>query len=163
MPYRSRYLFPTFAQRIPSPKRPDYQVILESWGVEHNDDLLEILALSGGIQATDRLELADYRAPDDSLSDPLLFRIAGMKFQTEKTVLHVGDHLDLLHEKGNPHDPDATLVLTRSGIRFGYVPRQYSRLVAGILASGRALDTVAVRELAVPADMGRWVVQVNAR
>jgi hypothetical protein len=163
MPYRSAYLFPTFAQRIPSPKRPDYQAILESWGVEHSDDPLEILALSGGIQATDRLELAEYRASDDDLSDPLLFRIAGMKYQTGQANLHVGDRLELLHEMGNAHDPDATLVLTRSGVKVGYVPRQYSRLVARILSAGGALDTVVVRELAVPADTGRWVVQVSAQ
>lgn len=161
-PYRSPYLFPTFAQRIPSPKRPDYQAILESWGVEQGDDPLEILASSGGIQATDRLELAEYRASDDDLSDPLLFRIAGMKYQAGQAELHVGDRLELLRQTGNPHDPDATLVLTRNGIRVGYVPRQYSRLIAGILGSGRALVTVVVRELTVPADTGRWVVQVSS-
>lgn len=28
-PYRSPYLFATFAQRIPSPRRPDFEQILE--------------------------------------------------------------------------------------------------------------------------------------
>jgi len=160
-PYRSPYLFPTFAERIPSPKRPDYQAILESWGVEDGDDPLEILARSGGIQATDRLELAEYRASDDDLSESLQFRIAGMKYQDGEAEFHVGDHLELLRETGNAYDQDATLVLTRNGIRIGYVPRQYSRLIAGILGSGRSLDTVVIRELTVPTDTGRWVVRVS--
>ncbi len=56
-PYRSANLFPTFAERIPSPKRLDYRAILESWGAEHTDDPLEILGLGRGILMTDRLEL----------------------------------------------------------------------------------------------------------
>jgi hypothetical protein len=161
-PYRNACLFPTFAERVPSPRRPDYRAILASWGVEHSDDSLEILALSGGIQVTDRLELAAYRAFDDDLTDPLLFRIAGRRYQAGQADVRVGDPLELLHETGNPHDPDATVVLTRNGIKIGYVPRQYNRVISGILASGRTLDTVIVRELSVPTDTGRWIVRVSA-
>jgi hypothetical protein len=57
-PYRSPQLFPTFAERIPSRKRPDYRAILESWGAEHTDDPLAILGLSRGVLMTDRIELA---------------------------------------------------------------------------------------------------------
>ncbi len=57
-PYRSSNLFPTFAERIPSRKQPDYRAILQSWGAEHSDDPFEILGRSRGILMTDRLELA---------------------------------------------------------------------------------------------------------
>lgn len=57
--YRARHLFATFAQRIPAPSRPDYRSILASWHVEDADDLMEILAKSGGVQVTDRIELAE--------------------------------------------------------------------------------------------------------
>jgi hypothetical protein len=57
--YTSRNLFPTFALRIPSPRRPDYRAILGRWGVEHPDDPFEVLARSGGILATDMIELCE--------------------------------------------------------------------------------------------------------
>jgi hypothetical protein len=85
-----------------------------------------------------------------------------MKYQPGQADLHLGDRLVLMRETGNQHDPDATLVLTRGGVKIGYVPRQYSQLIAGILDSGRVLDTLVIRELTVPADSGRWVVQVSS-
>jgi hypothetical protein len=160
-PYASPYLFASFAQRIPSPKRPDYRQILDSWGVEREDDLLEILSLSGGIQATDRLELAEYRAVDDDLSRPLQFRIAGMRYQDQIALVRVGDRFDLRHDARNVHDADAVLVLGREQTRVGFVPRQYSRMIRRLLEAGRELETTAIRELAVPADIGRWVVRVS--
>lgn len=57
--YRASYLFPTFAQRIPGPGRPDRIALLRAWGVVNEDDDLEILARSGGVQETDRIELAE--------------------------------------------------------------------------------------------------------
>jgi hypothetical protein len=72
-PYRARYLFPTFAQRIPSPKRRDFDAIMASWGVAHADNPLEVLAASGGVQMTDRIELSEHRPADDDLAVPLFF------------------------------------------------------------------------------------------
>jgi hypothetical protein len=161
VPYKSGYLFPTFAQRIPSPKRPDYRRILDAWGVEHDDDLLGILALSGGIQLTDRLELAEYRSSDDDLSRPLLFRIAGMKYQ-EPVQIVIGDHFDLRHDADNLHDTHAVVMLKHRGAKVGYVPRQYSRMVHRLVEAGISIETVALRELVVPADVGRWVVTMRA-
>ncbi len=68
-PYRSSTLFPTFAERIPSRKRPDYLTILHSWGAGHTDDPFEILGLSRGILMTDRLELTveQFHAPFQAL------------------------------------------------------------------------------------------------
>src|SRR5262245_60375287 len=92
-PYESNYLFATFAERIPSPKRHDAQSILESWGVEHPDDHLEILARSGGIQVTDWIELSEWRAPDDDLSTPLLVRVAGTRHHPGASIAMVGDEV----------------------------------------------------------------------
>src|SRR5689334_14005518 len=39
--HTSRYLFPVFAQRIPSPKRPDFQRMMKAWRVERPDDVFE--------------------------------------------------------------------------------------------------------------------------
>jgi hypothetical protein len=161
-PYLSPYLFSTFAQRIPSPSRPDYERILQSWGVERSDDPLEILRLSGGIQVTDRLELAEYRSESDKLSKPLVFRVAGEKRFTGGDLLKVGDHVVLQRETHNPHDPHATLVLLRQGEKVGYVPRQYSGIIASHLDAERQLETIALRRLVVPPERGRWQIRVRS-
>jgi hypothetical protein len=44
------------------------------------DDPFEILAASGGIQMTDRIELAEHRAEGDDLSVPLFIRVAGTRY-----------------------------------------------------------------------------------
>lgn len=159
--YRSSYLFATFAQRIPSPRRADFGEIMESWGIEQADDPLEILARSGGIQMTDRLELAEYRPSDDDLAAPLEFRIAGMRNYTGADRVKAGDRLSLRREPENEFDANAAMVITLEGEDIGHVPLQYSELVARHLDAGHELGTLAVRQLTVPADAGRWVVRVT--
>lgn len=113
-PYEARYLFAPFAGRIPSRARPDASEMLAAWGVEQPDDQLEILARSGGVRATDRLELAEYRSPTDDLARPLEFRLAATK-HVAGAELHVGDPLELRREPHNEVDPCATIMLTLGG------------------------------------------------
>lgn len=163
-PYEARYLFATFADRIPSAQRADAARMLASWGVEHPDDQFEVLAKSGGVRATDRVELAEYRAADDPLVEPLEFRVAGMKHvpPDSRGALVVGATLRFEREPSNPHDPFATIVArTTDGMRAGYVPRQYSAMIANLLDLGIALGGVAVRELVLPDDAPRWVVRAS--
>jgi len=164
-PYRAEYLFPSFAQRIPDPRRTDRTQILSAWGVEHPDDPMEILARSGGVQLTDRIELAEYRAGHDTLERPLEFRVSGMRFQPDalQAALRPGAAISLLRDPTNRHDPHASLVLVHDETRVGYVPRQYSAMVARLLDAGVALDGVIVRKLLLPAETGRWVVRLVRR
>lgn len=163
-PYEARYLFATFADRVPSAQRADAARMLASWGVEHPDDQFEVLAKSGGLRATDRIELAEYRGADDPLVEPLEFRVAGMKHVSpdSRGALVVGAMLRFEREPSNLHDPSATIVArTADGMRAGYVPRQYSAMIANLLDLGVALDAVAVRELVLPDDAPRWVVRAS--
>jgi hypothetical protein len=159
-PYEARYLFASFAERIPARARPDAADMLAEWGVEHRDDQLEVLARSGGIRATDRLELAEYRAADDELAKPLEFRLAGTT-HVEGAQLRVGEHLELHREPHNEADPCATIVVTIGGQRAGYVPRQYSAMVSRLLDRGDRIDASAVRPLMLPDDAGKWVIRVS--
>lgn len=162
-PYEARYLFATFADRIPSPQRADAAAMLTSWGVAHSDDQFEILAKSGGLRATDRIELAEHRTHDDQLETPLEFRVAGTKYVAAeiRAVLTAGAELRFEREPGNQSDPAATIIATTSdGKRAGYVPRQYSALVSKLLDAGITLSGKAVRELIIPEDAGRWLVRV---
>lgn len=158
-PYRANYLFDTFAQRIPSPRRRDFDRIMRSWGVANVDNHLEVLARSGGIQMTDRLELLEPRSFPDELRTPLLVRLAGMKKHAGAQRIRVDDILVLEREPTNAHDPNAVKVLA-GGEKAGYVPRPYSAIVASLLDSGVALEARAVRQLGDPADVGRWVLSI---
>lgn len=160
-PYAGRYLFALFAERIPAPTRRDAAPMLAAWGVERPDDQFEVLARSGGLRATDRLELAEYRAVDDDLSEPLEFRIAGRRRIADAAPLAVDDAVSLRRERDNIADP-AAVVVDRLGRRAGYVPRQYTRLLGGLIDGGVALDGKVIRELILPEDAGRLVVRVTA-
>ena len=160
-PYIERYLFALFAERIPAPTRRDTAAMLAAWGVEHPDDQFEVLGRSGGLRATDRLELSEYRAPDDDLSRPLEFRIAGRSRIPDPAVLTVGDAVSLRRERDNVADP-AAVVVDRLGRRAGYVPRQYTRLLGGLIDGGVALHGKVIRELVLPEDAGRLVVHVTS-
>ena len=156
--YEARYLFSTFAERIPSKLRADAAEMLVSWGVEHPDDQFEILARGGGVRATDRIELAEYRAEDDRLESPLEFRLAGGRHY-EPLELRVDERVELQRERDNDFDACATVVIARTGQKAGYVPAQYTRMFAGLLDGGSTLEATAVRRLVLP-DAGRWVIRV---
>lgn len=159
-PYVSPYLFSTFLERIPNPDRPDYLEALQEIGSESGDDQLEVLARSGGILLTDSIELAEYRADDDGLSRPLVFRLAGQRFQPAPArELHEGDLIELHREPQNQFDANATVVLRVDGEKVGYVPRYYARMLAHLLESGALVRGKADRRIRMPEET-RWVIRV---
>lgn len=162
-PYCSRYLFPTFAQRIPGPGRTDRAKLLQGWGVVNEDDVFEVLARSGGLQLTDRIELAEYRPPDDDLREAVEFRLSGAsqpRFASAAKLVRPDDQLVLKREPENAYDSCATIVLESAGTPLGYVPRQYSQMVAQLLEDGVSLVATAQRMLVTP-EARRWVVRLS--
>lgn len=160
--YTSRYLFPSFSQRVPSPARPDFARLIASWGVVNADDKMEILAKSGGLQLTDRIELAEFRDDDDALARPLEFRVAGARHRDPAPTLDVGMAVTLRAEPENAADPFAVRVEDPSGAFAGYVPRQYSRLVSRWIGERMKLRTRVVRLLVEPGSAaGRAVVVIE--
>ncbi|MCC7072535.1 MAG: HIRAN domain-containing protein [Deltaproteobacteria bacterium] len=159
--YESAYLFPTFSQRIPVPARPDFRRLMDRWGVEHPDDKLEVLAKSGGLQATDRVELAPWRDPDGLLDEPMEFRVAGARHRDAAPELPVGAAVTLCLEPENPVDPHAVRVESADGVAAGYVPRQFAQLVSRALLDGTPLVTTVVRTFLEPgSEHARAVVRV---
>ncbi len=160
--YESPRLFTTFQQRIPSSRRPDLARLLEGWGLQESDTPLTVLARSGGFLLTDRLELAEFRTEADSLATPLGFRVAGQKYYDDPAAeLPIGSRVLLRAEPSNAHDENAVEVLVHDR-KLGYVPRQYSRLVAGHVARGTRLVGTTVGRMLVPGEAARWVVTVRA-
>lgn len=158
--FEARYLFATFAERIPSKARTDAADMLRAWGVEHADDQFEILAKSGGARATDRIELAEYRAENDELTQPLEFRIAGGK-HSEPVSLHPSEPVELHREPTNDRDASATIIVARTGQKAGYVPAQYAKMFARLIDGGVQIEAMAVRQLMLLDEAGRWVIRAH--
>jgi len=160
-PYHARNLFSTFAERIPSPKRPDYRTMLDSWGVENPDDQLEILARSGGIQATDWIELSEWRPEADDLTRPLLARVAGLNRWPGVDTVGAGDTVELRREPSNQWDPFATELFLQSGLKLGYVPKPYTKTIASVLDTGAALRGRMVTPIGLEGSYPRWLMRIE--
>jgi len=161
-PYVSATLFHTFKNRLPAPERSDSRQTLTSWGVV-SDDPMEILAKSGGVLLTDSIELAEHRAEDDDLSRPLSFRLSGQRHAASRADLQPGTELRLRRDPENPRDPSATILLTLGEVQVGWVPKQYSRLIARHLDDGEDLTAHVERQLLLPEARGRAVVKIERR
>ncbi|MEL6760942.1 MAG: HIRAN domain-containing protein [Myxococcota bacterium] len=159
--YTARHLFSTFAQRVPSPRRPDFKQLIESWLVSNPDDPLEILANSGGLLATDQLELAAVRPNDDRLDEPLICRLAGAgHYADEFGKLQIGDSLQLARDIRNENDPSAVRVL-RQDAQVGWVPKQYSKLIARLLDEGVQLDVRIKGSVRAPELHERMLLRIS--
>ena len=131
--FRSLALFPFFANRIMSPRRPDYEAYIASLGLTREEaaDPMTQLARSGGARATDPFELfpmPEIREESDGVCYEFLFFVHGFRHLTPEEQhrvlqLRVGDELCCHPEPENPVDPAAILVLTVDGVRAGWIPR----------------------------------------
>lgn len=131
--YVSEQIFPLFANRLLPKSRPEYQDYL-SWlglsGVGH--DALEELARTGGLRATDSLELIPCPEPTSSNQYEVYFFCRGLRHlptesQTRSLSLNKGEKLFLMQDIQNGSDEMALLLRTDDPVTVvGYVPRYYS-------------------------------------
>lgn len=155
--YRSEELFPLFANRVIARSRPEYAHYLE-WlglsGVDHT--VLDELARTGGIRATDSLELFFCPEPGPDLSYRVHFFARGLQYvhpENRERARHLerGMSLYLMRDLQNEHDPMALLLRTNHPATLvGYVPRYYSAEFSRLL------------ELNGPEDVYVSVERVNA-
>jgi hypothetical protein len=123
---------------------------------------MEILARSGGVQLTDRIELAEWRPDDDDLGLPLEMRVAGASRHEGGAQLHEGDALALVRQPELEADPYAVRLDVVGGPSVGYVQRQYAPMVSLLLDDGVRVEALAVRRLLEPGlPEGRWVVRLS--
>jgi len=131
--YRSDELFPIFANRILAKNRPEYQDYLD-WlglsGVQY--DALEELSRTGGLRATDSLEIFPCPDPTEGKNYEVYFFCRGLRHlhrenQERARQLEPGERLWLMRDLQNPHDSMALLMRTGDPITLvGYAPRYYS-------------------------------------
>ena len=131
--YKSEELFPIFSNRILAKNRPEYQDYLKWLGLsEVQYDALDELARTGGLRATDSLELFPCPAPTAGKSYEVYFFCRGLRHlhaenQERANQLKPGERLYLMQDLQNRHDSMALLMRTSDPITLaGYAPRYYS-------------------------------------
>jgi len=132
--YLSSKLFPLFANRVLNEARPEYPDYLRWLGLpleESNE--LDVLARSGGLRATDTLEVFPCPEPTEDRQYVVYFFTRGIRHlvaENQKRIanLNVGDRLYLMKDVQNAHDP--TAIMLRSGdpvANVGYCPQYFSQ------------------------------------
>jgi hypothetical protein len=121
--HRSVTLFPIFAERVLDPRRSERAETMEHLGLPREAGPFEVLGVSGGSRTGDTYELTPLPQPGPV---SLLFLVHGVRFLSaeERAVIDTltpGDHVTLTCEPDNPVNHRAMLV-TREGVRLGYVP-----------------------------------------
>lgn len=125
--YQSEHLFPFFENRMVPAGSADFTGVASCLGLPDDANPFEVLASSGGLRATDTVEV---------FSEPYLNRVAGqaaVRFLVRGVRhqpgahdkiddLQVGDSLVLQPEPGNETDQLAVLVLASVGVPVGWVP-----------------------------------------
>lgn len=124
--YESRTLFPVFANRVMPRSRPDFDLLAHRVDLGGDADPFEVMARSGGVRATDRIEV--FSGPVHTTADrsTCLFFARGIR-HIEGAAQAVddlvpGDRLVLSREQTNAFNPQAMLLRASDERSVGYVP-----------------------------------------
>ncbi|WP_147397348.1 hypothetical protein [Amycolatopsis panacis] len=142
--YEAEALFPLFAQRAMSPRRPDYSQYLRSLDLDDTASTWEQIARTEGRLAGDTIHLVPEPsvAPDGSTTG--CFLVAGIRHRMPDEgrrdavlgSLQPGSRLFLRDEPDNPVNPRAILVLQQDEIDLGWVPNILVEYVHQVRKSG---------------------------
>lgn len=144
--YRRRYLFPLFAERVISARRPDRLNYLRALDLTDDAEPWEILARSGGYRQGDSIEVLKVPFVNEIGHTTCTFLVHGVRYRGEAasnriTSLWKGEPLQLLPEPTNEWNPRAVLVVS-DGINLGYVPDPLVDYMQSVLPGGPSV-TVA--------------------
>jgi hypothetical protein len=148
--YLSTKLFPLFANRVLNESRPEYPDYLRWLGLPlEAPNELEVLARSGGLRATDTLEVFPCPEPTQNREYVVYFFTRGIRHlvpENQKRIadLKIGDRLYLMKDVQNAFDP--TAIMLRSGdpvANVGYCPQYFSQEFTRLL-DVLGCDTVKV-------------------
>lgn len=131
--YVAKDLFPLFANRLLPKSRPEYGDFLRWLGLDAgSDDALDQLARSGGVRATDSLQVFPYPKSTPDNHYVVEYFSHGIRYMSPESrqrikTLDPGERLYLMRDIQNPFDDDALLMQTGDPIfDVGYCPRFYS-------------------------------------
>ncbi len=138
--YVSNQLFPIFANRILAKGRPEYIAYLTWLGMADTDyDAMKELSLTGGLRATDDLEIFPCPQPSKEGKYEVTFFCRGMQHLHTENVersatLESGERLYLMNDSQNEKDRAALLLRTTDPITLmGYTPRYLSNDFSRVL------------------------------
>ncbi|MGN2246942.1 HIRAN domain-containing protein [Frateuria sp. GZRR35] len=134
VPYLSKELFPLFANRILAKNRPEHSEYLGWLGLSATKhDELEELSRTGGLRATDSLELIPCPAPSPDGFYEEFFFCRGLSHlpaatQSRANELVRGERLYILRDIQNGWDSDALALRTDDPVSLvGYAPAYFAR------------------------------------
>lgn len=125
--YRSTALFPFFTNRVMPPGRPDYAGYVAELGLSAaTAEPIALLARSGGVRVTDRLEV--YAPPRfEAGACELHFLLRGVRHlppgvEARVARLEPGERLYVMRDVQNEFNAEALLLRTADKVAVGYVP-----------------------------------------
>lgn len=147
--YTSKTLFPLFKNRLLDKSRPEYVEYLEWLGLskETATDMDE-LSRSGGLRATDQLQILPY--PEKSLSGKYCvdFFVHGIRHLSKKSAnsvsqLSAGEELLLIKDDANQFDSLALAISTQPiPVIIGYCPRFFAKDFRELLEVNEEFRTI---------------------
>ncbi|SQI34796.1 HIRAN domain [Providencia alcalifaciens] len=152
--YISEELFPLFKNRLLSSRRPEYPFFIKWLGLNNdNASPMEVLARSGGIRATDQLQVFKKIDPNENGKVEVYFFVHGIKHFSESAENRVnslkrGDELRLLPDPQNEHDNYAIAVSAMNPMELiGYCPRFLNKDISLMLNDPLGAIKVTVEQL----------------
>lgn len=152
--YVSEELFPLFKNRLLSSRRPEYPYFIQWLGLNSdNASPMEILARSGGMRATDKLQVFKKIEPDANGYVEVYFLAHGIKYfnDSAKNRLHYlkkGDSLKLLPDPQNGYDRYAIAISAQNPMELiGYCPMFLNKDIGVMLNDSAESIKVTVEQL----------------
>ncbi|TSB47690.1 HIRAN domain-containing protein [Alkalicoccobacillus porphyridii] len=151
--YYSPTLFPAFTKRLPNKRRPDYNELLEKFGVDTKASDMELLRITKGKTNMDSMELIMPITVDPSGSFNLTFHIEGWRYYNGSKVwsdLEKDQTVHLILEPYNEHDDFAVSIHSKSGEKLGYAPAVYSEFITKNINRLNQSKILKKQETAIP-------------
>jgi hypothetical protein len=150
--YVSSEIFPLLANRVLPKNRPEHREYLSWLGLSESDhDELEELARTGGLRATDSIELIPCPEPTDDEMYEVYFFSRGLSHFLPEHVKRVnelspGDTLYMMKDFQNERDPRAMLLRTLDPISLvGYAPMYYAQDFGFLAEAGAAPTAIRIQ------------------
>ncbi|WP_252179236.1 HIRAN domain-containing protein [Endozoicomonas sp. 4G] len=149
--YQSEQLFPLFANRLLSERRPEYKLLLSWLGIEGQHCPLLILAKTGGFKNTDNLQVFPEVQQNTTGSFEFDFFVHGVRYVSDSArarikTLQSGDPLLLMQDFQNPKDPMALVIRTNEAPEIvGYCPRYLAKGIHQLMTQEADLTLVVKR------------------
>lgn len=138
MIYQSKNIFPVFANRLMPSSRPDYPNYINWLNLPQNeDDLMKILARSGGRKVTDTFEVFPYPENNNGFFT-INFFVHGLRYMPESSQdyipnLETNSQLFIIKDCQNQYDANALLLRTKNKHNLGYIPRYLTKDIIKLL------------------------------